>query len=76
MKEKGALLLLALAATLSAAHAQTGKWPEKPVRMVVPFAPGGGTDILARIIAPRLSQEFGQQFIVDNRCCARGSVGH
>mgnify|MGYP001564463085 CR=1 FL=1 len=75
MKKRGTLLLLALAATLPAAQAQTGKWPEKPVRMVVPFAPGGGTDILARIIAPRLSQEFGQQFIVDNRGGAGGTIG-
>ena len=75
MKEKNTLLLLTLAATLPAAQAQTGKWPEKPVRMIVAYAPGGGTDIIARIIAPRLSQEFGQQFVVDNRGGAGGMIG-
>jgi len=74
MHKRRALLLLALAAALPAASAQTG-WPNKPVRMVVPFPPGGNTDILARMLAPRLANEYGQQFIVDNRGGAGGTVG-
>ncbi|HWI84295.1 tripartite tricarboxylate transporter substrate binding protein [Ramlibacter sp.] len=50
-------------------------WPTKPVKIVVPFAAGGTTDILARAIAPELSRAFGQQFIVDNRGGAGGNVG-
>jgi tripartite-type tricarboxylate transporter receptor subunit TctC len=75
MKTTHALLLLALTATLSVAHAQSGKWPDKPVRMVVPFAPGGGTDIVGRIVAARLTEQFGQQFVVDNRAGAGGLIG-
>lgn len=54
--------------------AQTA-WPTKAVRIVVPFAPGGTTDILARAVAPELSKVFGQSFIVDNRGGAGGNLG-
>ncbi len=76
MKRRRALLLLALAAALPIAQAQTGKWPEKPVRIVVPTTPGGGTDRVARMLAARLSAEFGQQFVVENRAGASGMIGN
>jgi tripartite-type tricarboxylate transporter receptor subunit TctC len=74
MKIRHALLLV-LAAVLPAAQAQTGKWPEKPVRVIVPFPPGGTTDVVARTFAPQLAEEYGQQFIVDNRGGAGGAIG-
>jgi tripartite-type tricarboxylate transporter receptor subunit TctC len=56
------------------AHAQTD-YPAKPVRMVVPIAAGGGTDIIGRMVAQKLTQAIGQQFIVDNRPGAGGIIG-
>ncbi|WP_298826705.1 tripartite tricarboxylate transporter substrate binding protein [uncultured Piscinibacter sp.] len=69
-------LLCATAAALLPwpVFAQTA-WPTKPVRIVVPFAPAGTTDILARALAPELSRAFGQPFIIENKPGAGGNLG-
>lgn len=50
-------------------------YPSRPVRMIVPFAPGGASDFVARIIQPRLAEELGQQLVIDNRAGASGNIG-
>jgi tripartite-type tricarboxylate transporter receptor subunit TctC len=68
-----AALLPALALFASTAQAQ--EWPSKPVRIIVPFAAGGSTDVAARLVGEFLSRRIGQQVIVDNRTGANGNIG-
>src|SRR5262245_404924 len=69
-------LLFAFATGYSGVHAQTtGKWPEKPVRIIVASGPGAGDDFVTRVIAPKLAELLGQQFIAENRPGAGGFIG-
>ena len=66
--------LAALAITL-AATVGAQSYPSKPVRVIVPYPPGGTVDVVARVLAQRLSEQMGQQFVVENRAGANGTVG-
>ena len=69
----GAVALLPVASTVRAAHPED--YPDKPVRLVVPFPPGGGADNLARAIMPKVSQVLGKPIVIDNKPGAGGNVG-
>jgi tripartite-type tricarboxylate transporter receptor subunit TctC len=58
-----------------AGKASAQNWPDKPVKLILPYAPGGGTDLIGRPWAEKLSQSFGQQFIIENRGGAGGMIG-
>ena len=68
-------LLAALALCLAGAALAQDRFPDKPVRFIVPFPPGGGTDALARILGAKLGEQWGQQVIIDNRAGAQGNIG-
>jgi tripartite-type tricarboxylate transporter receptor subunit TctC len=70
---RAVVAIAAAAAVALPASAQS--WPTKPVRIVLPFAPGGGTDIMGRLLSQKLTEELGQQFIVENRPGAGATIG-
>lgn len=69
------LKFLLLLASLAVASAFAQSYPTKPIRMIVPFPPGGGNDVIARVVARKLSERLGQSVIVDNKAGANGIVG-
>src|SRR4051812_4783236 len=69
-----AAVLAVLSAAAFASHAQTA-YPSKPIRLIVPYAPGGSTDVVLRLLAPRMSESLGQQVLVDNRPGAASTIG-
>lgn len=71
LKLMSAALLIAASGT---AAAQAASWPVRPVRLVVPYVPGGATDLVSRVIAEQLSARLGQQVVVDNRPGATGTI--
>jgi tripartite-type tricarboxylate transporter receptor subunit TctC len=75
MKLDPAIRLAAAALLLAAGAVSAQEWPTKPVKIVVPFAPGGGSDFIARYIAHQLTDEFKQPFIVENKPGAGGNLG-
>ena len=72
-------MVLGAFATLAASSAvlaqKTDNYPSRPIRMIVPFAPGGASDFVGRILQPKLSEELGQQIVIDNRAGASGNIG-
>jgi tripartite-type tricarboxylate transporter receptor subunit TctC len=67
-------LLAAVAVLAATSAAQTQAWPQRPVKVLVPFAAGGNIDVMGRLAAARLSEAFGQQFVVENRVGGNGTI--
>jgi len=70
-----AALALAMAAPFALAQSLPDGWPSRPIKFIVPFAPGGGADIVARLIGARLADALGKPVVIDNRAGASGNIG-
>lgn len=75
MNGKWCLAVLPLALVLQPAHAQTGKYPDRPIRLIAPFPPGGTVDVVARLVGPLAAKLLGQQVVIENRVGASGIIG-
>src|SRR5690348_15088471 len=77
IRSRALVAIFSSAFTSASLHAQSDaqKYPNRPVRWIVPFAPSGPTDLMSRAVAERLSQRLGQPFVVDNRPGAGGNIG-
>ncbi|MGH8666271.1 MAG: Bug family tripartite tricarboxylate transporter substrate binding protein, partial [Burkholderiales bacterium] len=75
MKRIAASTLIAATALLPAAAAQAQKYPERPIRLIVPFSPGGTSDLLGRVVGQGLAEGLGTTVVVDNRGGAGGTLG-
>jgi len=71
----GLVALLSIIGLTGEAWAQAASWPDKPVKLILPYAPGGATDLVGRPWADKLGQVFGQQFVIENRGGAGGMIG-
>jgi tripartite-type tricarboxylate transporter receptor subunit TctC len=71
---RGVFIVALGALTAAAAHAAEQSYPARPIRMLIPFAPGGATDIIARVLEPTLTKRLGQQIVIDNRSGAAGNI--
>ena len=71
---KNALRVIAAALVLISSAPSYAQYPTKPIRLLVPSAPGGGLDFVARVVAPRLSENLGKSVVVDNRTGASGAI--
>ncbi|OGA50542.1 MAG: hypothetical protein A3G24_22300 [Betaproteobacteria bacterium RIFCSPLOWO2_12_FULL_62_13] len=72
---KGCSLAVAVLAAVAVSSAWAQQYPFKPIRLIVPYAAGGGTDIMSRVLGQRISELLGQPVVVDNRAGAGGTIG-